>query len=174
MAGSRNRRGQGRSTRTARSRGEEVSANSTPSVQDHTPSEERGNGEVPPPPPPPDFMQAFLAGIAQFAAQAANGGGNPNAAPADPFTGALREFERHRTPHFDGSGGYAAAEDWLGAVEQSFRLSRTPEAYKAEALECWLYELSFFLSSSEGLVLSSAGRRSSGYSLGSLRGSLPR
>ena len=77
-------------------------------------------------------MQAFLASIAPFATQAANNGGNHNAAPADPFTGALREFERHRTPHFDGSGGYAAAEDWLGAVEQSFRISRTPEAHKAE------------------------------------------
>ena len=77
-------------------------------------------------------MQAFLAGIAQFAAQAANGGGNLNTASADPFTSALREFERHRAPHFDGSGGYTSAEDWLGAVEQSFRLSRTPEAYKAE------------------------------------------
>ena len=77
-------------------------------------------------------MQAFLAGVAQFAANAANGGGNRNPITADPFLGALREFERHRTLHFDGSGGYAAAEDWIGAVEQAFRLSRTPEAYKAE------------------------------------------
>ena len=72
--------------------------------------------------------------MAQLITQATNGGRNPNPAPAptDPFLSALREFERHRTPHFDGSGGYTTAEEWLGAVEQSFRLSRTPEAYKAE------------------------------------------
>ena len=107
------------------------SANSASSVRNRGPSEVRENGEIPPP-PPPDFMQALLAGMAQFAANAANGGGNRNTVPADPFLGALREFERHRTPHFDGSGGYATAEEWLGAVEQSFRLSRTPGAHKAE------------------------------------------
>ena len=77
-------------------------------------------------------MQTFLAGIARITAHGANGGGNQNPVPIDPFLNALREFERHRTPHFDGSGGYANAEEWLGAVEQSFRLSRTPEAHKTE------------------------------------------
>ena len=120
MAGSRDRRARDRADRTARTHGgDDESAASTSSVRNRAPSVARENREAPPPPlpPPPDFMQALLAGIAQIVAQAAHGGGNHNPVPADPFLGALREFERHRTPHFDGSGGYAAAEDWFGVVE---------------------------------------------------------
>ena len=105
MVGSRDRRTRDRADRAARTQGGDAeSADSTSSVRNRAPSVARENREAPPPPPPPpppDFMQALLAGIAQIAAQATNGGGNHNPVPADPFLGALREFERHRTPHFD-------------------------------------------------------------------------
>ena len=122
MVGSRDRRARDRANRTTRTgEAEAESANSTPSVQNRAPSAGRNNEAAPPPPPPPppdanQLMQTFLAGIAQVTAQMANGGGNHNPVHADPFLSALREFERHRTPRFDGSGGYAVAEDWLGGV----------------------------------------------------------
>ena len=112
------------------------SAHSVSFTRNRTPSVNRDHREATPPPPPSidaqQLMQTFLAGIARITAHGANGGGNPNPVPTDPFLSALREFERHRTPYLDGRGGYTTAEEWLGAVEQSFRLSRTPEAHKAK------------------------------------------
>ena len=115
MVGSRSRRALDRENRANRNRGGDAeNENSVSSVRNSAAPEGGRNGGAPPPPPPPDFMQAFLAGVAQFAANAANGGGNRNPIPADPFLGALRESERHRTMHFDGSGGYAARRIGLG------------------------------------------------------------
>ena len=115
MASSRDKRARNRANRADQTGGRDIeSENSAPSVRDRAPSVARNNEAAQPPPPPQDanqLMQTFLAGIAQITAQMATGGGNQNFMPADPFLGALREFERHRTPHFDGSGGYTAAED---------------------------------------------------------------
>jgi hypothetical protein len=44
----------------------------------------------------------------------------------------IRLFERHHTPRYDGSDVYDAVEEWLAAVQVTFHLSRTPEAYMAE------------------------------------------
>jgi hypothetical protein len=65
-------------------------------------------------------MQAFFSGLAQFTSQASAAGQTTQ----DPFVSALREFERHHTPRYDGSGGYDAAEEWLAAVQVTFRLSQ--------------------------------------------------
>jgi Retrotransposon gag protein len=77
---------------------------------------------------PAQLMQAFFSGLAQFTSQVSTAGHTIQ----DPFVYALREFERHHTPRYDGSGGYDAVEEWLTAVQVIFRLSRTPEAYMAE------------------------------------------
>jgi hypothetical protein len=77
---------------------------------------------------PAQLMHAFFSGLAQFTSQASAAGQTTH----DPFVSALREFERHHTPRYDGSGGYDAAEEWLAVVQVIFRLSRTPEACMAE------------------------------------------
>jgi Retrotransposon gag protein len=77
---------------------------------------------------PAQLMQAFFSGLAQFTSQVSAAGQTTQ----DLFVSALWEFERHHTPRYDGSGGYDAAEEWLAAVQVTFRLSRTPEAYMAE------------------------------------------
>ena len=136
MAGTRDRRSRSRTNGGSRSGNRDVeSEGSASSVPNRAPAGSQGHGAAPPAPPPPDaqqLMQTFLAGIAQITAQATAGVGQHNPVPTDPFLIALREFERHRTQRFDGSGGYAAAEEWIGAVEQTFRLSRTPEGHKSE------------------------------------------
>jgi Retrotransposon gag protein len=73
-------------------------------------------------------MQAFFSGLAQFTSQASATGQTTR----DPFVFALREFERHHTPRYDGSGGYDAAKEWLAALHVTFHLSCTPEAYMVE------------------------------------------
>jgi Retrotransposon gag protein len=77
---------------------------------------------------PAQLMQAFFSGLAQFTSQASTVGQTTQ----DPFVSALREFERHHTPRYDGSGGYDAAEEWLAAVQVTFCLLHTSEAYMAE------------------------------------------
>ncbi|KAJ4813308.1 ATP-dependent RNA helicase glh-1 [Rhynchospora pubera] len=50
----------------------------------------------------------------------------------DPFVNARREFQRENTPRFDGRSDFAAAEEWLLAVQDNFRLARTPVEYWTE------------------------------------------
>jgi hypothetical protein len=47
---------------------------------------------------PAQLMQAFFSGLAQFTSQASATGQTTQ----DPFVSALREFERHHTPRYDG------------------------------------------------------------------------
>jgi hypothetical protein len=65
---------------------------------------------------PAQLMQAFFSGLAQFTSQASAAGQTAQ----DPFISALREFERHHTPRYDGNGGYDATEEWLATVQVTF------------------------------------------------------
>ncbi|KAJ4817103.1 ATP-dependent RNA helicase glh-1 [Rhynchospora pubera] len=77
---------------------------------------------------PAVLAQQFWANFVQLAGQRA---GQAQPAP-DPFTVAYHEFNRHQTPKFDGNGGYEAAEEWLLAVQDTFRLARSPVEHWAE------------------------------------------
>ncbi|KAJ4764447.1 ATP-dependent RNA helicase glh-1 [Rhynchospora pubera] len=75
---------------------------------------------------PAAYAQQLLANLAQIAAQV------PERAQVDPFVNARREFQRENTPRFDGMSDFAAAEEWLFAVQNNFRLARTPAEYWTE------------------------------------------
>ncbi|KAJ3704225.1 hypothetical protein LUZ61_007930 [Rhynchospora tenuis] len=115
MEGSAQRgRGRGRPRTRRANRGQE------PPVQQEQPIP-----PVNPAPPgidPAVLAQQFWANFVQLAGQ---GAGQAQPAP-DPFTVAYHEFNRHQTPKFDGNSGYEAAEEWLLAVQDTFRLARSP------------------------------------------------
>ncbi|KAJ4785318.1 ATP-dependent RNA helicase glh-1 [Rhynchospora pubera] len=69
----------------------------------------------------------LLAGLTQLVGQVVR----THVVP-DPFTIAYHEFLRHQTPRYDGSGEYEAAEEWLLAIQDTFRLARTPTEHWTE------------------------------------------
>ncbi|KAJ4820047.1 polyprotein [Rhynchospora pubera] len=71
---------------------------------------------------PAMLAQQFWENFVQLARQ---GAGQAQPAP-DPFTVGYHEFNRHQTTKFDGNGGYETAEEWLLAVQDTFRLARSP------------------------------------------------
>ncbi|KAJ4807391.1 ATP-dependent RNA helicase glh-1 [Rhynchospora pubera] len=75
---------------------------------------------------PAAYAQQLMTNLAQIAAQV------PERPQVDPFVVARREFQRENTPRFDGKCDFAAAEEWLLAVQDNFRLARTPVEYWTE------------------------------------------
>ncbi|KAJ3688144.1 hypothetical protein LUZ61_017308 [Rhynchospora tenuis] len=87
--------------------------------------------QVPPVNPVPEmdpatYAQQLLTNLAQIATQGVG------RAQVDPFVVARREFQKENTPRFDGRGDFATAEEWLLAVQENFRLARTPDEYWTE------------------------------------------
>ena len=65
----------------------------------------------------------------QDAVPVAHGG-----APED-FRKLYDSFMRLNPPHFDGTGGYSAAEEWLGQINSKLILCRAPEEDSVELAE---------------------------------------
>ncbi|KAJ4773005.1 DNA/RNA polymerases superfamily protein [Rhynchospora pubera] len=86
------------------------------------------NNPVPPEAAQEGLGQQLLAGLTQLVGQAVGRAQEV----LDPFTIAYHEFLRHQTPRYDGSGNYDAAEEWLLAVQDTFRLARTPVEHWTE------------------------------------------
>ncbi|KAJ3699132.1 hypothetical protein LUZ61_002837 [Rhynchospora tenuis] len=76
-------------------------------------------------------LETLLQGLERIARTAVEAGQRCHR-DVDPFFELYCSFSSLAPPHFDGTGDFLAAENWLGSIKDKFQLVRVPEEDKVE------------------------------------------